>query len=229
MKLKLSLGTVAGLALASLAQGQAISLVNPSFELPGTGKISTGFSTITGWNAFGGALTASDSGVEKDGSGFGTFNAYFNAADAQNGIEAAQTTSYGLLGTESLQLTFAAEGSYGSEGPGGNYGPLIDPMQLEAQLYYVSAGSQVVFATDLITFNTQGSWANYTFNVAAPSAGAGDYLGVDIYNATTDPAHFNWVESDNVGLSVVPVPEPGTMALVGLGAGGLLTLRRRRS
>ena len=63
----------------------------------------------------------------------------------------------------------------------------------------------------------------------APSAGAGDYLGVDIYNATTDPAHFNWVESDNVGLSVVPVPEPGTMALVGLGAGGLLTLRRRRS
>jgi hypothetical protein len=52
---------------------------------------------------------------------------------------------------------------------------------------------------------------------------------VDFYNATTDPAHFNWVEADNVGLSVVPVPEPGTMALVGLGAGGLLTLRRRRS
>ena len=43
MKNKLVLSSIIGLAAISLAQAQSITLVNPSFEQPGTDKISTGW------------------------------------------------------------------------------------------------------------------------------------------------------------------------------------------
>jgi hypothetical protein len=221
------------LIASSGAQAQSITLVNPSFEQPGTGKISTGFSTIPGWGYFNGGFTATDSGVEDDATPYGNFNAYLNAGDSHNGIYPSQETSYTLLGTESLQLTFAGRYTYGSEGPNGGYAqPMSAPEQLEANLYYVSGGSPVVFASDVITWDASGAgtpWASYTFDANVPALAAGDLLGVSFVNVTADPAYFNWLEVDNVGLSVTAVPEPSMLSLLTFGGIAFAGLRRRSS
>jgi hypothetical protein len=109
---------------------------------------------------------------------------------------------------------------------------MMAPARVEADLYFVSGGAPVVFARDVITWDASGNgtpWANYTFVTGSPNPHSGfapgDLLGVDFQNATADSYGFNWVEVDNVSLSVVP--EPCTMALLSLGGLALAAFRRR--
>ncbi len=229
MKNKLVLSSIIGLTAVSLAQAQPITLVNPSFEQPGTTKISTGWSTVPGWGYFNGAGAASDSGVENDAPLNGVMNAYMYAADSHAGIYPSQQTGYSIVGGENIQLTFDAKYSYGSTGPGGGWSqPMSAPEQVQADLYYVSGGVPVVFASDVITWDASGAgvpWASYVFTGSAPLAAAGNLLGVDFKNVSADPNYYNWAEVDNVGLNVVP--EPASMALIGLGGLALVVFRRR--
>ena len=231
MKNKLVLSSIIGLASISLAQAGPITLVNPSFEQPGTDKISTGWSTVPGWGFFNGAATATDSGVENDSPLDGVMNAYLNAADSHAGIYPSQQTAYSISSGEGFQLTFDARYTYGSTGPGGGWSqPMSAPEQIQADLYYVSGGVPVVFASDVITWDANGAgtpWVTYSFTGVAPLAAAGDLLGVDFQNISADPNYYNWSEVDNVKLS--SVPEPASMALIGLGGLALVALRRRNA
>lgn len=232
MKNKLVLSSIIGLAAVSLAQAQPISLVNASFEQPGTTKISSGWSTVPGWGFFNGAGAATDSGVESDSPLDGVMNAYLNAADSHAGIYPSQETGYSIVGGENIQLTFDARYTYGSTGPGGGWSqPMSAPEQVQADLYYVNGGAPVIFNSSVVTWDASGlgtPWATYTFTGTTPFAAAGDFLGVDFQNISADPNYYNWLEVDNVQLSVVPAPEPASVALIGLGGLALVALRRRK-
>lgn len=228
-----TIGSVIAGAVLLVVQAQAttIPLINPSFEADGTTKIPTGFSTITGWGAFAPAVTGNEnSGVESDSPPDGVMNAFMDAADTLTQVFPHQTTGYTITGGQMFQVSYAAKYTYASTGPGGGWSqPISAPEQQEADLYYVSGGAPVVFASYVITWDAGGAgvpWANYTFTGVAPSAANGDLLGVDFKNVTTDPNYYNWSEVDNVGLASV-VPEPCSITLLSLGALALVAVRRR--
>ena len=158
-------------------------------------------------------------------------NAFMDSADTLTGVFPQQTTSYALTTGETINLSFAARYTYASTGPGGGWSqPISSPVQVTADLYYVSGGAPVVFATAAATWDASGNgvpWANYTISGVVPSAANGDLLGVSFANTTTDPNYYNWAEVDNVSLASV-VPEPSSIALLSL-AGLALAAYRRRS
>jgi hypothetical protein len=231
MKIKL-LGTIVAGAAALVGTAQAqISIVDPNFDGAGTAKISSGWSTVPGWNYFNGAATASNSGVENDASPTpNQMDAFMDAADTVAGIYPSQETSYTLTAGQSITMSYYAEYTYGSTGPGGGWSqPMSAPEQQEADLYYVSGGVPVVFASATITWDAGGGgapWALYSVNGTVPLAANGDLLGVDFKNVSTDPNYYNWSEVTDVSV----VPEPTTAALLGFGVlSSVLGLRRRRS
>jgi len=63
-----------------------------------------------------------------------------------------------------------------------------------------------------------------------PGGAIGQDIGIEILNTSGAlGATHSWIDVDNVNLSVVPVPEPATMALVSLGGLALVAFRRRRA
>ena len=83
-----------------------LPLANPGFELPGTGKISTGFAAVTGWANAGATYT--DSGVESAPAPHsGTYSAYCKGSDSG----AYQIANYQMNAGDLITLTWWAEHS----------------------------------------------------------------------------------------------------------------------
>lgn len=108
---------------------------------------------------------------------------------------------------------------------------------LKLSLYYRDGANQVavgtpttiVFNSSTFNFLPEGPWALIDFSVTTPivqasDAWAGKNIGVSITSGDGTGAGY-W-DLDNARLTAV-VPEPSTLTLVALGAGGLL-LRRIR-
>ena len=201
---------MSGMALS--ASADPIPLVNPGFELPGTGKIAGGFdmaaNDIPGWSNTG--TVYNDSGVESSG---GTWIAFLRGGD--DGI--FQTTSHTAAANQRLTLDYKARSTW-------------QATDVTAGLFYLDAsGQRQNLQTGIanVTGNPDTSpFANFTLNYDIPvdSPANGRPVGVFFDNTTT--AAGTWAGIDDVALTVTLVPEPGSVALISLLS--LPLLRRRR-
>jgi hypothetical protein len=217
MKMKaFAIAALFGTAALSLpALGQSVTLENPGFELPASGKIATGFDTPTadvpGWSNAG--TVYSDSGVE----GFG-HNSDWRAFLRSTDDAVVQATSHIAAADERLTLTYWASSTWQST-------------EVTAGLFYLDAGGQrQTLATGVATVGTgvgDTPFAQYTlsYDVPAGSAAIGRPVGV-LFDNTSINTGDAWAGLDDVSLNVGPVPEPGTITLLGLLS--LPLLRRRR-
>ena len=219
MNLKLlAIAAVVGTATLSLpAFGQSITLVNPGFEQPATGKIATGFDAagandVPGW--FNAGAVYSDSGVEAGGHS-GGWRAFLRSSDDA----IFQTTGYNAAAEERLTLNYWASSTWQSTG-------------LTAGLFYLdTAGQRQELASAVANLGAgSGStpFAEYTlsYDIPAGSPAIGRPVGVFFDNTTTRTDA--WAGLDDVALTVSMVPEPGALTMIGLLSIPLLRRRRRK-
>jgi hypothetical protein len=218
---------VALLGLGAIqAQGQS---VNFNFaDDTSDGWVNGGFSsspastvvTIGGNNyisiPIGGYQVANVNSGTVSGSPASTFNAAMLAAlNDPAGYDLTynyyiNTSTFTTPGTYLQLASYVNTGSgfYSSTGTPSSYEPSLNGTQL--------ASGDVFSGTATIPFTAFGTDAN---------AATETYFRLGLI-LNGDGSGFN---VDYTDISIVPVPEPSTMALVGLGAAGLLAIRRRKA
>jgi beta-galactosidase len=164
---------------------------NPGFELPGTAKISSGYSTVPGWANAGAAYA--NSGVENTpASHGGTWHAFCKGSDSG----AYQIDGYQIQAGDIITLTWWAEHTGGSAGSG----------QIVSLLSAPTPGAAYASTTILSTTNgalngygsSSGPWAQYSMTYNATSADVGNYVGVFFNNNTA----ANWSGFDDFSINV---------------------------
>jgi hypothetical protein len=204
------------MAAALVTASQAIVVDNFSFEQPDQGKIKgwngegvggTPAVDIPGWAS---DIAVADSGVESDwpGSTEGVYSGFLMGGDPS----AWNLTDYVIQAGDVLTLLVDARDNWTDGG-------LAD---FTMSLYYDVGGIRNTVASVTLVDISQ-TWTTYSLTFAADDvpASIGSQIGIELKNIDT-PAGGSWMGMDNVRL----VPEPTTMALLGLGALGLL--RRRK-
>jgi regulation of enolase protein 1 (concanavalin A-like superfamily) len=196
--------------VSTLPNQTVLTVSNSGFELPGTGKISSGFATIPGWANAGTSYT--DSGVETAPAPHsGSYSAYCKGSDSG----AYQIVNYQINVGDTLTLTWWAEHSGGS-------GSSTQAVSLVSAAALNSAyASTTVLASTNNLLNGYGSsagpWTQYTLTYQATAGDAGKYIGIYFNNATA----ANWAGFDDFSLTVVPLPLPSPWATTDIGAVGV--------
>lgn len=232
------LAFVAAAAFGVSAHAQVITLIdaatnNGSFETPVAGKINFSLTTsntaaIPYW-----ALTAApagnvDSGVETDAGitqagvrgafqqpTSGVFNLVTSraiaAGDTYTLVYYARNTNGGTAGAsiDTLTTTFFSQAA---PAPGAAYG--------YAPTAVLATGTATVANNAVGTAN---AFTQVTLTYVATAANVGGNIGISVTNAGP-----NYDGIDNFVLTVAPVPEPSTYALMFAGMGGLLLMFRVR-
>lgn len=233
-----------GLMAVSSVQAQNL-LLNPSFEEGLSSKVWTGYSSpsqtdVPSWFTPG-ATAPGDSGAEQGGVGGkdGLWAAYLHRQEPGTSGYAAQTTGYAIQPGDAFNLSFLGSPGYTFAA---GYASEANAT-VHYSLYYggTATTTGTVFADGYFDLGT-GSNPLSTFSISgitAPGAAVGEVLGIVFYNSSgIDPFvgvqagadSGSWIYIDNVSLSVAPVPEPTSAALLGLGTlTGILALRRRRA
>jgi hypothetical protein len=207
-------------------------------------------------NQFGTAWTQPTMQGVTDWTGNGGYNLYFfsgtattNSANTQydtgynTGSEKLYATA-GFTGSSPTRDNFVALDGDPTVGGGGGISQTISGLTAGAQyaVSFVWAASQLQSRTGATTEDLQvtlGSKTLTTATVSNPSAGfSGWYTQVFTFLATSSQEVLSFLSqgTPNGGppialltdVSVVKVPEPGTVVLLGAGVAGLLVTRLRR-
>ena len=141
--------------------------------------------------------------------GFGA-NAFvfFNSAetDAPILVNAGDTVAL------TVELNFA--------GTGGDYTTANDPNFVPVPVRLDVAGDDGTFD---LGFASQEFSENGTYTVSGTATSSGSFaFGIDIPTGAGDAGVYGQVEVDTISVDVTPVPEPASIALLGLGAAALL-------
>jgi hypothetical protein len=193
------------LMMTGLAHAQPITGLTYLSNIPANAPSYTG-----SWNTPATTITSTPTGLEFVGpGGGGTFSTMYYAIPVPN-----QTP----LNTADTQVTFDFLWNSGNAVAGVNVIFALDD-SMGGTDYYATGYNIPTLGLNSYTFALQGP------NLGNVAAGA----LINGMNFQIDPANVagNYdITYSSITLS--PVPEPGTVALVGLGAAGLLALRRKK-
>lgn len=170
-----------------LASPQPISLINPGFEQPATGKI-IGFDSATdvpGWLDVG---AQSDSGVEPASIHSGAYAAFFKGRTSTSDRGVYQLTGHTIKEGDVFTIGYWAKNIFGgAEMTVVLFGNTVD-----------TPANELGWAT---TSGLGGTHQYYEFEFAANSSSVGKQLGVHFVNTAG-----GWTALDDITLKVVNIP-----------------------
>ncbi|MFD2160644.1 PEP-CTERM sorting domain-containing protein [Rubritalea tangerina] len=105
------------------------------------------------------------------------------------------------------------------------FNPNSSFINVNVELFNLSDNSSLILSSSETLNAGNGNYRTFTLNYTAQATDAGDTLQV-VYRGLNVNSTARDFSIDNVGLSVVAVPEPTTTALLGLGGVALLMRRR---
>jgi len=189
-------------------------LANSGFELPGTGKIATGFDApgndVPNWMDTGG--TYGNSGVEPGGNS-GGWEAFLQTGDDG----AYQLTAHQIQANESFILTWYAKGEWnGGSGTFDGTGP-SDPKQtveiLSAPTLNTPFASTITNAIMSSGIPGGQGWIQYTLTYNSKPADVGNYIGASFITAHVngDGGGNTWSGFDDFSLVLQP---PGAAPVI---------------
>lgn len=147
-----------------------ITLINPGFEQPGTGKIRNNWGLVPGWSS---DTNPSDSGVEQSGAATeGVWVAFLRNSDPS----VWQAADYMIAGDEVFELSFDAQNS----------------SAFQASFYYIDGDARIPLVTRSFAVSGMNTYV-LTFDVYSVPAATGKLLGVEFKNAGS-----GWMQFDNV-------------------------------
>ncbi|MGB7746903.1 MAG: beta-galactosidase GalA [Verrucomicrobiia bacterium] len=195
-------------------------LINPGFELPGTGKIKTGFATVPGWANSG--TTYSDTGVQPGGHS-GSWEGYGQSSD---------DGAYQIVGNYQIQtgdqftLTWWSQGEW--NGTNSSYAGTnsSDPKQT-VTLLRAAATNTAYASTVQLALQTNGMpggvWTPYTLTYTAIAPDAGKYIGVSfVTSKNSGKTSGTWAGYDDFSLTVVSIPPAPTGLSASAGNGQVI-------
>lgn len=220
-----------GAAIAPSGAQAAPLVVNGSFEIPPVNagtfqQINAGSTALTGWDVH---TTAANDNILLIETTYKELGNGINAFNAQDGLNAVDLTGYQNVGAlagisqavntvigDLYTLTFWVGRATPANGPGNVY---PEPATIDLRIGGLSTSYSVGQFTNSDITTGGVNWKEFSYSFQATDVST----TIAFFNAT--PFGTNYAGLDNVSLSAVP--EPGSMALLGVGLGGLIVFRRR--